>query len=180
MVRNLRFYFQSSKSKTAFSLLEVIISLILISILMLSLVFLKDIIINTKAEEKMNNYYNLYDASLFIVNKIKMSNAYKIIEIKDRYGIKREYYVFESYEFGQEDKEINYYYFTSENGNLKYKAYNGEKNESLFYNYFSNNQIIGGVESFELTYEDGLFDIYIKDESGDDIRRAVLSGAYNE
>ena len=76
MVRILKYVFQSKKSKSAFTLLEVIISIIFISLLMVGLVFFKNVLTNTKAEENNKNYFALYDASYFISNQIKMANTY--------------------------------------------------------------------------------------------------------
>lgn len=186
MVRILKYVFQSKKSKSAFTLLEVIISIIFISLLMVGLVFFKNVLTNTKAEENNKNYFALYDASYFISNQIKMANTYSIVEIKDRFNSTDNQYVFESYLFDDREKDkykekiINYYYFENDNGKLKYRAYNTAIRGNLAYRAFSDNIIIRNIEKFDLSYNDGIFEIYIKDKYGNESIRKVLSGVYND
>lgn len=182
MVKILKYFFQSKKNKSAFTLLEVIISIVFISLLMVGLVFLKDVLINSKAEENNKNYFALYDASYFIVNQIKMSNTYNLVEIKDRFNKKDKQYIFETYSFGDKEKgkKINCFYFQKDNSTLKYRAYNGINKGNFLYNTFSDNVIIKNIDKFELSYNDSLFEIYIKDKFGNEVRRKILSGVYND
>ena len=182
MVRILKYVFQSKKNKAAFTLLEVIISIVFISLLMAGLIFFKDVLTNSKAEENNKNYFDLFDASYFIVNQIKMANTYSIVEIKDRFNNVNNQYVFESYPFADKEKgkKVNYYYFENDNGNLKYRAYNTAIRGKLVYNAFSDNVIIKNIEKFDLSYNGGIFEIYIKDKFGNESIRKVLSGVYNE
>ncbi|WP_169922846.1 type II secretion system protein [Ezakiella peruensis] len=186
----MKYVFQSKKNKAAFTLLEVIISIVFISLLMTGLIFFKDVLTNSKAEENNKNYFDLFDASYFIANQIKIANTYSIVEIKDRFNSIDKQYVFESYPFEDKEKDIkkeiakkkkvNYYYFENDNGNLKYRAYNTPIRGKLVYNAFSDNIIIKNIDTFDLSYNDGIFEIYIKDKFGNESRRKVLSGVYNE
>ena len=62
---------------------------------MTGLIFFKNVLVNSKAEENNKNYFDLFDASYFIANQIKMANTYSIVEIKDRFNSTDNQYVFD-------------------------------------------------------------------------------------
>lgn len=181
MVVKLKLYFQYQDNKKAFSLLEMIISLFIITIIIFGIVNLKNnlSIFSNESVLKTNHKREIYDAALFIENKIKSMDDFELVKEGSYKGI----YVF-TFQSKIKEKihDYTYFFFEKRNGKLLYRANNSNvplriKN----YNTFSNsNYLCDKISNFDISYENNIFKLNIEDKFGNSISKSVLSGVLNE
>lgn len=173
--------FQLKRNKNAFSLIEFIISIFLISILLYGIINLKDYLAIGRNDifSKNESKRRIYDAALFIENKIKKIDDFKKIEdvlfqdtllftdITKKDGIPKDY---------------NYFFFQLKNRKLMYRANTSSKplKKTNYNNFSASNYIAEDVVDFELYYDSGLFKFKIVDKYGNEVNKTVLSGVLNE
>lgn len=170
--------FLLQKNKRAFTLLEIIISIFIISVLILGVIKLKDNLTtnNIGIINKRNNMTEVYDAALYVENRLKNIDYFENMEHSEFENT----ILFTA--INNRMKEYTYFFFELRNGTLLYRANNSNiplkiKN----FNTFSNsNYIAEDIKEFAIKYEDNLFKIKIVDKYDNEVSKYVLSGVSDE
>lgn len=177
----LKLNFQYTKNKGAFTLLEVIISIIILSFIMLALIQFKDRLLSDKNEKlkKVEQKRYLDDASLFIENKLKNIDGIQIVKSSKSYS-SHDLMVFKY--VTKRPQNYNYFFFELKDKKLCYKAYNNKYEAKVItYQMFSSgNSILDDVEEFNIEKFDNTVKFSIKDMYGNESLKTIFTGDLDE